>query len=143
MNLTKSYEAVALFAAASRNRAERAIHPSCRIASALRRRRIRYYAGRLLDADQHDRRYVNGVKLVWEECETEYNASKGVEHERLKKRSWRQHRRALVHRHCVWIVRSVAQDKIPLTTRIRPGELADGRVYDSCLPRPTGTRWRR
>jgi hypothetical protein len=37
----------------------------------------------------------------------------------------------------------VAQDKIPLTTRIRPGELADGRVYDSCLPRPTGTRWRR
>jgi branched-chain amino acid transport system substrate-binding protein len=22
---------------------------------------------------------VNGVKLLWEECETEYNASKGVE----------------------------------------------------------------
>src|SRR5215468_5465066 len=28
---------------------------------------------------------VNGVKLIWEECETEYNASKGVEcYERLK-----------------------------------------------------------
>src|SRR5262245_29488068 len=30
---------------------------------------------------------VNGVKLVWEECETEYNPSKGVEcYERLKTR---------------------------------------------------------
>ena len=29
---------------------------------------------------------INGVKLLWEECETEYNASKGVEcYERLKK----------------------------------------------------------
>ena len=28
---------------------------------------------------------INGVKLLWEECETEYNASKGVEcYERLK-----------------------------------------------------------
>src|SRR5438477_3075228 len=31
---------------------------------------------------------VNGVKLKWEECETEYNASKGVEcYERLKKKN--------------------------------------------------------
>ena len=31
---------------------------------------------------------VNGVKLMWEECETEYNASKGVEcYERLKKKN--------------------------------------------------------
>src|SRR5205809_736318 len=31
---------------------------------------------------------VNGVKLIWEECETEYNASKGVEcYERLKKKN--------------------------------------------------------
>lgn len=30
---------------------------------------------------------VNGVKLAWEECETEYNASRGVEcYERLKKK---------------------------------------------------------
>src|SRR5215467_3266015 len=30
---------------------------------------------------------INGVKLKWEECETEYNASKGVEcYERLKKK---------------------------------------------------------
>ena len=29
---------------------------------------------------------INGVKLTWEECETEYNASRGVEcYERLKK----------------------------------------------------------
>jgi branched-chain amino acid transport system substrate-binding protein len=31
---------------------------------------------------------INGVKLGWEECETEYNASRGVEcYERLKKKS--------------------------------------------------------
>ena len=31
---------------------------------------------------------VNGVKLVWEECETEYNPSKGVEcYERLKSKN--------------------------------------------------------
>src|SRR4029079_3713779 len=30
---------------------------------------------------------INGVKRKWEECETEYNASKGVEcYERLKKK---------------------------------------------------------
>jgi branched-chain amino acid transport system substrate-binding protein len=30
---------------------------------------------------------INGVKLVWEECETEYNAARGVEcYERLKTR---------------------------------------------------------
>ncbi|MEO5763892.1 MAG: ABC transporter substrate-binding protein, partial [Casimicrobiaceae bacterium] len=31
---------------------------------------------------------INGVKLQWEECETEYNASKGVEcYERLKRKN--------------------------------------------------------
>ena len=31
---------------------------------------------------------INGVQLKWEECETEYNASKGVEcYERLKKKN--------------------------------------------------------
>ena len=31
---------------------------------------------------------INGVKLSWEECETEYNASRGVEcYERLKKKN--------------------------------------------------------
>jgi branched-chain amino acid transport system substrate-binding protein len=31
---------------------------------------------------------INGVKLMWEECETEYNASRGVEcYERLKKKN--------------------------------------------------------
>ena len=31
---------------------------------------------------------INGVKLQWEECETEYNASRGVEcYERLKTRN--------------------------------------------------------
>ena len=30
---------------------------------------------------------INGVKITWDECETEYNASKGVEcYERLKKK---------------------------------------------------------
>src|ERR1700751_651184 len=31
---------------------------------------------------------INGVKITWEECETEYNASQGVEcYERLKKKN--------------------------------------------------------
>ena len=31
---------------------------------------------------------INGVKVTWEECETEYNASRGVEcYERLKKKN--------------------------------------------------------
>ena len=31
---------------------------------------------------------INGVKIVWEECETEYNAARGVEcYERLKTRN--------------------------------------------------------
>jgi branched-chain amino acid transport system substrate-binding protein len=31
---------------------------------------------------------INGVKLSWEECETEYNASRGVEcYERLKSKN--------------------------------------------------------
>ena len=44
---------------------------------------------------------INGVKLTWEECETEYNASKGVEcYERLKKKQRRRlDCRAAVDRH--------------------------------------------
>ena len=43
---------------------------------------------------------INGVKLSWEECETEYNASKGVEcYERLKKKNGAtQHLQAKVKR---------------------------------------------
>ena len=66
------------------------------------RRRLRLLGGcdRLLDARQHERGGINGVKLAWEKCETEYNASKGVEcYERLKKKGRRRHdRRAAVHR---------------------------------------------
>ena len=44
---------------------------------------------------------INGVKLAWEECETEYNASRGVEcYERLKKKGGgATHGRAAVDRH--------------------------------------------
>ncbi len=46
---------------------------------------------------------INGVKMTWEECETEYNASRGVEcYERLKTRNGgASPGRAAVHRHRV------------------------------------------
>jgi branched-chain amino acid transport system substrate-binding protein len=54
---------------------------------------------------------VNGVKLTWEECETEYNNAKGVEcYERLKAKSRRQGHRLShdVHGH---LLRADRQDR--------------------------------
>lgn len=52
---------------------------------------------------------VNGVKISWEECETEYNPSRGVEcYERLKTKqggaTWSKpiHRRRLRHFWTAW-----------------------------------------
>ena len=61
---------------------------------------------------------INGVMLKWEECETEYNASKGVEcYERLKK----NHGGAttvepLSTGIAYGLFDRVAQDKIPMST---------------------------
>ncbi len=60
---------------------------------------------------------INGVKLTWEECETEYNNARGVEcYERLKTQGPnRQHGvPALVHRHHL-----LASSTRPPPTRFR------------------------
>src|SRR5512146_2235711 len=61
---------------------------------------------------------VNGVKLVWEECETEYNASKGVEcYERHKKNNaGSTTAEPLFTSIAYWLFDRVAQDKIPMSS---------------------------
>jgi branched-chain amino acid transport system substrate-binding protein len=86
---------------------------------------------------------INGVKLSWEECETEYNNSRGVEcYERLKKA---QTGASMVQPLSTGITYSlidrVAADKIPLIT-IGYGrtDAADGRVFPWVFPAIT-TYW--
>jgi branched-chain amino acid transport system substrate-binding protein len=86
---------------------------------------------------------VNGVKLAWEECETEYNNSRGVEcYERLKRRGGGA---SLVQPLSTGITYSlidrVATDKIPMVT-IGYGrtDAADGRVFPYVFPMIT-TYW--
>ena len=86
---------------------------------------------------------INGVKLKWEECETEYNASKGVEcYERLKKKyGGASTVEPLATGIAYGLFERVAQDKIPLTTfGYGLGSSADGRVYDWVFPLGT-TYW--
>ena len=61
---------------------------------------------------------INGVKLKWEECETEYNASKGVEcYERLKKKNGGATTVEPLSTGIAYgLFDRVAQDKIPMTT---------------------------
>src|ERR1041385_7308627 len=61
---------------------------------------------------------VNGVKLKWEECETEYNASKGVEcYERLKKKNGGASTVEPLSTGIAYgLFDRVASDKIPMTT---------------------------
>ena len=61
---------------------------------------------------------INGVKIVWDECETEYNASRGIEcYERLKKtRGGASLVEPLSTGIAYGILDRVAQDKIPMTT---------------------------
>ena len=80
---------------------------------------------------------INGVKLSWAECETEYNNSRGVEcYERLKKQSGGA---TMVQPLSTGITYSlidrVAADKIPLVT-IGYGrtDAADGRVFPWVFP---------
>ncbi len=86
---------------------------------------------------------INGVKLSWEECETEYNNSRGVEcYERLKKS---QTGASMVQPLSTGITYSlidrVAADKIPMIT-IGYGrtDAADGRVFPWVFPAIT-TYW--
>ncbi len=86
---------------------------------------------------------INGVKLTWEECETEYNNSRGVEcYERLKKHAGGA---SMVQPLSTGITYSlidrVAADKIPMVT-IGYGrtDAADGAVFPWVFPMIT-TYW--
>jgi branched-chain amino acid transport system substrate-binding protein len=86
---------------------------------------------------------INGVKLMWEECETEYNASKGVEcYERLKKKNGGATTVEPLSTGIAYgLFDRVAQDKIPMTTfGYGLASSADGRVYDWVFPLGT-TYW--
>ena len=80
---------------------------------------------------------INGVKLSWEECETEYNASRGVEcYERLKsKQGGASLIEPLSTGIAYGILDRVAQDKIPMTTLgYGRSDAADGRVFPYVFP---------
>ncbi len=87
---------------------------------------------------------VNGVKLTWEECETEYNNARGVEcYERLKKKGstgnsvFQPVSTGITYS----VLDKVAQDKIPMVT-IGYGrtDAADGRIFPWVFPMIT-TYW--
>ena len=86
---------------------------------------------------------INGVKLSWEECETEYNNSRGVEcYERLKKaHSGASLVQPLSTGITYSLIDRVAADKIPMIT-IGYGrtDAADGRVFPWVFPAIT-TYW--
>lgn len=86
---------------------------------------------------------VNGVKLAWEECETEYNNSRGIEcYERLKSGSRRATWAIPLSTGIAYsLLDRVAPDKIPMIT-IGYGrtDAADGRVFPYVYPLIT-TYW--
>ena len=81
---------------------------------------------------------VNGVKLSWEECETEYNNAKGVEcYERLKTRS--ENGPTAIHPMSTGITYGLIDkapvDKIPLITLgYGRTDATDGRVFPWVFP---------
>ena len=86
---------------------------------------------------------INGVKLLWEECETEYNASRGVEcYERLKKKEGGASTVEPLSTGIAYgLLDRVAQDKIPMTTfGYGSANAADGRVFEWVFPIGT-TYW--
>lgn len=87
---------------------------------------------------------VGGVKLVWEECETEYNNARGVEcYERLKNKGETGNSvfQPISTGITYSVLEKVAQDKIPMVT-IGYGrtDAADGRVFPWVFPMVT-TYW--
>jgi branched-chain amino acid transport system substrate-binding protein len=80
---------------------------------------------------------INGVKISWEECETEYNASRGVEcYERLKtKGGGGSMVEPLSTGIAYGILDRVGQDKIPLTTiGYGRSDAANGKVFPYVFP---------
>jgi branched-chain amino acid transport system substrate-binding protein len=80
---------------------------------------------------------INGVKLTWEECETEYNASRGVEcYERLKtKNGGASLVEPLSTGIAYGILDRVGVDKIPMTTLgYGRSDAANGKVFPYVFP---------
>jgi branched-chain amino acid transport system substrate-binding protein len=80
---------------------------------------------------------INGVKISWEECETEYNASRGVEcYERLKKnKGGASLVEPLSTGIAYGILDRVAQDKIAMTTLgYGRSDAANGEVFPWVFP---------
>ena len=80
---------------------------------------------------------VNGVKIVWEECETEYNPSRGIEcYERLKtKNGGATLVEPLSTGVAYGILDRVRQDKIPMTTLgYGRSDAANGKVFPYIFP---------
>jgi len=77
---------------------------------------------------------INGVKLVWEECETEYNPSRGIEcYERLKGKA--SIVEPLSTGIAYGILDRVAKDKIPMTTLgYGRSDAANGKVFPYVFP---------
>ena len=77
---------------------------------------------------------INGVKLVWEECETEYNPSRGVEcYERLKGKAAAVE--PLSTSIAYGILDRVSKDKIPMTTLgYGRSDAANGKVFPWVFP---------
>jgi branched-chain amino acid transport system substrate-binding protein len=80
---------------------------------------------------------INGVKIKWEECETEYNASRGVEcYERLKsKNGGASLMEPLSTGIAYGVLDRVATDKIPMTTLgYGRSDAANGKVFPYVFP---------
>ena len=86
---------------------------------------------------------INGVKIAWEECETEYNASRGVEcYERLKKKNGGASTVEPLSTGIAYgILDRVGTDKIPMTTLgYGRSDAANGAVFPYVFPLIT-TYW--
>ena len=86
---------------------------------------------------------INGVRLIWEECETEYNTARGVEcYERLKSRNGGASTVEPLSTGIAYgLFERVATDRIPMTTNgYGLGISADGRVFPWVFPLGT-TYW--
>ena len=80
---------------------------------------------------------INGVKITWEECETEYNAARGVEcYERLKKKNGGATVVEPLSTGIAYgILDRVATDKIPMTTLgYGRSDAANGAVFPYVFP---------
>jgi len=80
---------------------------------------------------------INGVKIAWEECETEYNATRGVEcYERLKKKGGGASLVEPLSTGIAYgILDRVGVDKVPMTTLgYGRSDAANGQVFPYVFP---------